>query len=265
MWAGVRSRIGFAALAIGLAACADDVRTLDAVVADTPLPGPIGEARARVFLTTVEPGGEFGLPGYGYAIFLNDQRLVQHIGDGAVFVSALPGTIVFDVFAGTYNMRFEADDGTSLAALDLVALAGGSYNEILVFGSSVETRALAFTDQLAVPEGSVRVRVVNTRDIHDPIDVVREDGGGGMTTLRSALAYGQIFEEVMPSGTSSIGAKAAQGGVACQPCGRIHLGYPGTFGSSYPSWCGQSGPASGSGGVAPELVEYYRGVPVPPR
>jgi hypothetical protein len=217
-----------------------------------------------VFLTTVEPGVELALPGYSYGITLNGQKLVQHIGQGAVPLSGLPGTVVFDVAVGFYDMRFEADGGTALAELDGVALVGGSYNEILVFGGSGDARALAFTDQLAVPDGSVRVRVVNTRDSRDTIDVVRQDGADGVTTLRSALAYGEGFEDVVPSGTGTIGAVGAQGDVACQPFGRIDLSYPGTFGSSYPSWCKLSGRASGSGGVAPELVDYYRGVPVPP-
>src|SRR5262249_52663597 len=141
-------------------------------------------------------------------------------------------TTLIDIPAGSHTIQLEhaavgAQLGSPPGELAISVsgkFAGGSYNEIVVYGDIGAERSKVFLDEHAgVPAGSYRARVMNLLDFPQDLSVLACPTIDSCTTIKSDLKWGEVWEDVVDVG---ILAAAIQAGSA-QPVPLPVYGRPG--------------------------------------
>jgi len=162
-------------------------------------------------------------------------------GDGDYATIFVNTQMSFQVAAGSHTVSLADDAGAVAVTTPPFDVRTGSTASVVVYGSATTLRTRTFLDDpSAITAGSLRLRLVNALDDHQPVELVRCSGtvydaaGPGTCTAAAApVSYGDVAElDVAPTETPFLGwrwAGAGGTGAVVQAMIRPEGGVAGAF------------------------------------
>jgi len=155
-----------------------------------------------------------------YQVMLDGHLAAWVDGDYAtVFVNS---QMSFQVAPGTHTLSLANDAGTVTVTTPPFDVRTGLTSSVVVFGGATMLRTRTLIDDPAtVPAGSLRLRLMNALDDHQPVELVRCTGNvynaagvGTCTGAAPPVSHGEVAElDVSPTETPFLGWRwAAAGG-----------------------------------------------------